>query len=95
MGWKKILLIYFLGTTANRRNEEISRLNRFYVESIPVHKTIMSCFKFLCETEHYRMLKDWTYQINSDPLPSETPHPESTGVCSVSVSSSIIIIYFL
>ena len=36
----------------------------------------------MCETEPYRMLKEWTYEMHSEPLPKEksSSHPEFTDV---------------
>lgn len=66
------LPLYFQGTTTKRRNDAISRLNSLYLDILPAKKTIQKCLKYLCEKESYRMLKDWSYGGNSDPLQSES-----------------------
>ena len=69
-----------LGTPAKRRKDEIRRLNELYVEIIPTQKTIQKCLKYLCDTQTYRMLRDWSYEDPTDPLPSNIPSgpPEFT-----------------
>ena len=38
------------------------------MEVLPVHQTLGKCYKHLCQTEQYRMLSDWSYKMNGDPL---------------------------
>ena len=71
-----------------RRNSEIKRLNDLYVNSIPVHNTLSKCLKYLCQTEPYRMLCDWSFEMNGDPLDDEgsTAAPDITDVRSSSLN---------
>ena len=73
---------YFIGITAKRRSQEVQRLNTLYGETIPIRSSINKCLEHLCQNEPYRMLRDWTYDVNMDPLPSEenASQPEFTDV---------------
>ena len=31
-------------------------------------QTLQKCIKYMCQTEPYRMLKDWSYEMTTDPL---------------------------
>ena len=66
------ILHFIKGTSTRRRNDAISRLNSIYLDIIPAKKTIEKCLKYLCDKGSYRMLKDWPYEMNSDPLQSES-----------------------
>ena len=68
-----ITFFFFEGTTPKRRNAEIKRLNDVYNEIIPLKNTLTKCIKYLCQTEPYRMLKNWSYEIHADPLESDEP----------------------
>lgn len=54
-----------------RRNEEIRRLNEVYRDILPVKETLQRCLKYLCQSEPYRMLKNWSYEEHADPIESE------------------------
>ena len=56
------------GTPAKRRNAEVKRLNGIYEDIWPSKKTIQKCLKHMAQTEPYRMLKDWSYEISADPI---------------------------
>lgn len=83
--WLKTSYFFFFyqGTTAKRRSTEIKRLNARYVDTIPMKHTIQKCLKYLCENEPYRMLSDWSYEMEAEPLPSDqgtSTIPELTDV---------------
>ena len=65
-----------------RRNDEIKRLNEVYGDVIPLKHTLPKCLKYLCQNEPYRMLKNWSYEIEADPLAIDknTSPPEFTDV---------------
>lgn len=64
-----------------RRNSEIKRLNGVYGEVVPVHQTLSKCLKYLCQTQPYRMLADWSFEMNGDPLDDgSTAGPDFTDV---------------
>ena len=71
-----------LGTTARRRNDEVKRLNDLYVQSVPLKHTLQKCLKYLAQTEPYRMLKDWTYDMSTDPIEEDATSgpPDFTDV---------------
>ena len=75
----------YIGISNKRMNDELLRLNQVYVEMLPIRHTIQKCLKQLCETEPYRMLKEWTYEMHSEPLPEDksSPHPDYTDVSTV------------
>ena len=75
----KVNYLILLGTTSKRRNEEIARLNKMYVDLVPEKQTIQKCFKHLCQSNAYRVLRDWCYGNESDPLQTSS-HPEFTDV---------------
>ena len=83
---------FSLGTSAKRRNQAVKRLNELYCELIPVKQSLQKCLKYMCQTQPYRMLRDWTYGIRTDPLPSEenASQPEFTDV----IIYKYIIIFF-
>lgn len=60
-----------------RRNDEIKRLNELYIDIIPVKNTLQKCLKYLCQTEPYRMLKNWSYEMQADPL-DDSEQPAAT-----------------
>lgn len=60
-----------------RRNSEINRLNEIYRDIVPIKITLSKCLKYLCQKEPYRMLKDWSYEMNSDPLQYDEPCDET------------------
>ena len=79
----------FKCTTVVRRNEEIKRLNDLYVDIVPVKMTLQKCIKYFCQTEPYRMLKDWSYDMEADPLTASdepAPTPEMTEVLYIKFS---------
>ena len=69
-----------LGTTQRRRDEEIQRLNSIYSDVVILKSSIHKCLKYLCQTEPYRMLKDWTYEIHADPIEGESNIPDIAEV---------------
>ena len=46
----------------------MNRLNKLYGEILPKQKSIQKCLRHLCQTEPYRMLREWSYEMNCDPL---------------------------
>lgn len=54
------------GVVSKRRNDKITRLNERYIDSLGIKNTIQRCFKYLCQSEPYRMYKE-----NADPIPTE------------------------
>lgn len=91
---KNAYLIIELGISAKRRKDEVNRLNEVYVDMIPEKPTIQKCLKYLCQTEPYRMLRDWSYQMKAGPLPSETAAdpPDYTDV-SFTYTLNVFFIY--
>ena len=71
---------FYIGTSLKRRTDEVTRLNKLYADIVPVKHTLHKCLKFLCQKEPYRMLRDWSYDMSTDPLPSQASHPEFTDV---------------
>ena len=80
-------LIFFKlisGTAAKRRKDEVNRLNEAYGTLLPVKQTINKCLKSLAQTEPYRMLKNWTYELSANALEEDntatTDYPDFTDV---------------
>lgn len=91
--WFRILIIlfYFLGTTSKRRNQEIDRLNNLCQDILPMKSSLQKCYKYMCQTEPYRMLRGWSYDMIADKIPNEeqsTEQPEFTDVCYQSLISA-------
>ena len=42
-----------------------------YVKMLPVKQSFQKCLKYICQTKPYRMLKEWTYEIESEPFTEE------------------------
>ena len=63
--------VFLLGTSSKRRTEEVKRLNELYSNILPDQETLQKCLKYLAETESYRMLKDWTYDLSNNPIEGE------------------------
>ena len=78
---------FYLGTTGKRRNAEIKRLNELYVDILPDKKTIQKCLKYMCQTEPYKMLRDWSYEMIADPLTSD--HGSNADFTEVCISCKI------
>lgn len=53
----------------------MQRLNDLYKNALTSNNSIQKCIKHLCETVPYRMLKDWSYELEADLLPDETQLP--------------------
>lgn len=66
----KSLSSFLLGCTSKRRTDKVSRLNALYANILPIRRSIQKCLKYLCQTDPYRMLKDWTYEMATDPIQS-------------------------
>lgn len=75
---------HITGTAGKRIDDEIQRLNEAYMNLLPAKQTISKCLKYLSETEPYRMLKDWSYQLSASALHEDnnahTDQPEFTDV---------------
>ena len=67
-------------------NDEIAVLNALYVKMLPIRHTLQKCLKCLCETKPYRMLKEWSYEIEPDLLQEEevASHVCIKCICSIS-----------
>lgn len=78
--------MFIPGTTATRRNHEVKRLNEVYQTIIPTMKSIQKCLKHLCQRESYRMLKDWSYEAQDDPLPADDAEEEDSGLPEVKLN---------
>lgn len=87
------------GTTSKRRNEEIKRLNNLYLDVVREKQTLQKSIKHLAQTESYRMLKDWTYDVSAAPIEGiqgSTGQPDFTDVCGkmILLLLSMLIILF-
>ena len=72
---------HLLGTSSKRRNDEIKRLNQAYLTLLPVKLTIQKCLKYMAQTEPYRMLKNWSYEMSAKSLDEDnTDQPDFTDV---------------
>ena len=71
--FKKYFFVVFkyIGTTYKRRIDEVNRLNALYIDLLPEKKSIQKCYKYICEKEHYRMLKDWPYEQDLENIASD------------------------
>ena len=74
------LIDYFSGIPLKRRSEQIIRLNDLYQNMVGVKHTLEKCIKFLAQTEPYRMLRDWSYEIAATPLHDDVDTEEYTDV---------------
>lgn len=72
------------GTSVRQRNAEIKKLNALYSDVIPVKHTLPKCLKYICQSKPYRMLKDWTYELEAERLDNSgsADTPELTDVRS-------------
>ena len=71
----------FIGTSVKRRNDEIKRLNDLYVDIVRVKHTLQKCLKYMCQTEPYRMLKNWSYEMEAFEIDEPADSPQATEVC--------------
>ena len=58
----------FSGVEPARRDTEVDRLNKLYVEIISRNTDLSSCLMHLVKTESYRMLDGWSYSTNPEPI---------------------------
>ena len=49
----------------------MKRLNRLYGDVLTVKLTLQKSLKYLAQTESYRMLKDWSYEVSEDVIPDD------------------------
>ena len=75
-------LIFPSGISAKQRNDEIAQLNATYVQMLPLRPSLQKCLKYICQTTPYRMLKEWTYEIEAEPFSEDqgTGPPDYTDV---------------
>lgn len=68
------------GVPRQRRNDEVARLNNKYQGIIAEKKTLKACLKHMIETESYRFLSKWTYEVLPKPLRGHPDFPNMTEV---------------
>lgn len=84
----------FSGTTSKRRNKEVERLNELYLDILPLQRSVQKCLKYMCQTEPYRMLRDWSYEMLAEPLRNDPgPSSDFVEVRMEQISSRVFYIY--
>ena len=71
---------FIVGIPLKRRSEEIVRLNDVYQNMVGVKHTLEKCVKYLVQTEPYRMLREWSYEISASPLGEDVEPDDFTDV---------------
>ena len=74
---------FTIGTEVSRREEQLSRLNAEYKRMVDVAMNMESIYHYLVNTENYRMLAHFEYNIEETPLRSAriAVAPPMTDVC--------------
>lgn len=68
--------IFYVGITSERRNAEIKRLNKNYLDVIATRKGLKECLEYMVERESYRWLCKTTYSLSPKPIRSERIYEE-------------------
>ena len=64
------MCLLLLGTSSDRRNKELARLNTEYLAMVNLRVSIDGAYQFLLDTENYRMLSSQEYTWRESPLRS-------------------------
>ena len=73
------------GVSSERRNAEVKRLNKTYLDVISTHKGLKESLNYMVDTESYRWICKATYSLDPKPIRSERnfeiePEKEKTFV---------------
>ena len=64
-------------------------MNKLYEEIVPTRQSIQKCLKQLCQSEPYRMLSEWSYDVNCNPLSDSEEEQDLTDVSYIPTKKNL------